>query len=94
MEPVAPVPAPSSRKVAEPGTEYVVFKQAFGDASIYTRLAGATARTTEDAIKTVVESLPEDNQAGVYVAVSASRWNVVTVEPKVERTLIVKAANS
>lgn len=89
MEPVTPVPESQSRKVAEPGTEYVVFKEQ-DDGSFVRVGKTTTGRTPEAAIKAVVEAEPEDKQAGMYVAVAKSRWQLVEIEPHVERTLIVR----
>lgn len=86
----APAPAPASAptKKADAGTSYLVLKKK-GDH--WASVNHATARTTEAAIKAVVEKLAETDQAGTYVAVVASRWTPIEITPKVERSLVLKA---
>lgn len=83
-----PVAAPTPAKTADAGTSYLILKKK-GDH--WESVNHATARTTEAAIKAVVEKLAETDQAGTYVAVVASRWTPIEIVPKVERSLVLKA---
>jgi hypothetical protein len=89
--PTVTPPKPAPKPVAaDAGTEYLVLRK-IDDGKGWATVNTATARTTEAAIKAVVEKLAEKDQAGTYVAVVASRWQPVEIEPKVERSLVVKA---
>lgn len=81
---------PPKRATASEGTVYLVLKKS-KDGKSFETVNTTTARTTDAAIKAVVEKLAEADQAGTYVAVVASRWTPVEITPKVERSLVLKA---
>ncbi|HEY8723465.1 MAG TPA: hypothetical protein VIL92_06350 [Gaiellaceae bacterium] len=78
------------KKPAEPRTaEYVVFTQA-GDKDTWKTIDTVSAKNPDDAIEIAVAKLAENLQAGKYVAVAKARWNPGVIEPKVERSLVLR----
>jgi len=77
------------------GTKYLVLRElgetADGLNEQWETVNFARARTAEKAIEQAVGKLPEEEQAGTFVAVAVSRWTPMLITPKVERSLILKA---
>lgn len=71
-------------------TEYIVVRFA-GDGN-WKIVQAKTSKTSEGAIRAVVEKLAEKDQSGKFVAVPARSWKPVDVAAKFVTTLEIKEA--
>lgn len=86
-----PVVETAKKKTETRTSPYLVLTRASGhDSKSWKVVDTVTAKNPDDAIELAVAKLAEDTQAGVYVAVATKRWNPATIEPKVERSLVLK----
>lgn len=87
MNPPQTTPPPAApKKTAGRTSPYLVLAKA---ADKWKTLDTVTAKNPDDAIELAVGKLPEDQQAGVYVAIATRRWTPTEIKAKVERSLVL-----